>query len=399
MPKRSPHVGQIFEDGFVSKGPDALFTTSGMVAERRCYAGCVKRIALVLACTAASCGLLTNLDDLASGDAGAPDAAIDVPVVPGEPPPRPDGGVPASLVQTFAIRTLDIGDVDRDGGSSAQAWQAFGYNLDAKATTAGSTDVCAPVSGASANVQVDGVAGIDNSWGENLLPLLRDINSDGYSSALASQLISAGAWTLLIQIDGLGNDPSQTAVGLTAQVFAGAALSSTPTFDTSTVWPVLSSSLVDNATFASGATVRFDAAYVNGGTFVSGATSGVLVVHLLSQGYAYPLFIHHAIITFDHISPDVGAHGTIAGVLDTQELLATTKFVASILDKSLCSGPAIQSILDQIAQTSDMYSDGTNAANGSCTGISIGLGFEARVIANPTTVTTAPAPPPDPCAD
>src|SRR4051812_8305236 len=34
IPKRSPHVGQIFEDGFVSSGPDALFATPGMVAER-----------------------------------------------------------------------------------------------------------------------------------------------------------------------------------------------------------------------------------------------------------------------------------------------------------------------------------------------------------------------------
>jgi hypothetical protein len=350
----------------------------------------VKRVAMVLACTA--CGLLTNLDDLAGGEAGAPDAAaFDAALVPGEPPPRPDGGVPASQVQTFAIRTLDIGDVDRDGGVSTQAWQTLGYNLDAKTTTAGSTDVCAPI--------VDGIAGIDNSFAQNLLAIVRAVNSNGFTSALVSQEISTGSWTLLIEIDGLGNDPAQTAVGLTAQVFEGAALSSKPAFDTSTVWPVLSSSLVDGATLASGAKLRFDSAYVNGGTFVSSSTSGVLVVRLLSQGYAFPLVLHHPIITFDHISPDVGANGTIAGVIDTQEIIATTKSIAGSFDKSLCSGPTIQSILSQIAQTSDMYSDGTNSASGPCTGISIGLGFEARVIANPTTVTTAPAPPPDPCAD
>jgi hypothetical protein len=125
----------------------------------------------------------------------------------------------------------------------------------------------------------------------------------------------------------------------------------------------------------------------------------VLVIRLLSQGYAFPLFLHHPIITFDHISPDVGANGTIAGVIDTQEIIVTTKMVAGSFDKSLCSGATIQSFLSQIAQSSDMYSDGTNAANGPCTGISIGLGFEARVIANPTSVALDPAPPPDPCAD
>jgi len=38
IPKRSPHVGQIFEDGF-SADPDALFTTPGMVAEQACVRG------------------------------------------------------------------------------------------------------------------------------------------------------------------------------------------------------------------------------------------------------------------------------------------------------------------------------------------------------------------------
>ncbi len=366
----------------------------------------MKRLAAaMIAASASACGLLTSLDDLGGGDAAqeasteaGSDAGADVQVV-GDPPPRPDGGVPTAQLTTFALRSLDIGDVGPDGGATTLGWQTLGYNLDGKVTTSTSTDVCAPVSGASTDGQVDGFGGIDNAFVKSILPLVKGISSSAFSSAQVSQQLGSGAWTLLIEIDGLGNDPAQTAVGLTAQVFEGAALSSAPAFDATTQWPVLSSSLVDGATFASGAKVTFGAAYVSNGTFVSASTTAPLPLRLVSQGNTFTMMLHHPIITFAHASPDVGAGGIVAGVLDTQELITTFQQMAGRVDTSLCSGPTIQSLLTQLAEASDMFADGTNSATGTCSGISIAFGFEARVVANPSSVTQAPAPPPDPCGD
>jgi hypothetical protein len=43
--------------------------------------------------------------------------------------------------------------------------------------------------------------------------------------------------------------------------------------------------------------------------------------------------------------------------------------------------------------------NGTKGPGQSCNAISIGIGFEATLVANPTTVQTASPPPPNPCGD
>ncbi len=334
-------------------------------------------------------------DQTIKKDVTIPDSSY--PDAPGEPPPEPDSGTPTTNVYTFAIQTVFLGEADRNGTQSNTAWKSYGYDLDGLVTDKSSTNVCTLAAGAPKTVQVDGLSGIDNSWGQSILPIIQTAASLPTPSQNETAFIDQGSFTIQIQVTGLSDDPQQSAIGLSSQVFvSGAYGNGTPAFDTSTNWPVLSTSVVDGATIASGSTVQFNASYVSNGTFVSGAGPNPVLLSIDVGGIIMPLAIHEAIITFDHTAHADALNGTIAGVIDTQEFLTALQKVAGSISTSLC-GAAFDGIAAQIEQAQDILKDGTNVPNVSCNGISIGVGFNAKLVANPTTVVTAPPPAPDPC--
>jgi hypothetical protein len=121
------------------------------------------------------------------------------------------------------------------------------------------------------------------------------------------------------------------------------------------------------------------------------------------SGQALQLHLHSAVVTFDPQMPGSVTNGTIAGVLNTMEMIVAFQQVAGHISTSLCSGSAFQSIAAQIEQTSDMIVSGSTVSNTpgtTCNGISIGIGFDATEIALPTPADIAPPQPPpvDPCA-
>ncbi len=129
------------------------------------------------------------------------------------------------------------------------------------------------------------------------------------------------------------------------------------------------------------------------------STGGITVsISLVFQGVPLTLSVNHAVITFDHTTANDAANGTIAGVIDTEQLITGLQSVAGRISPSLC-GNAFSGIADQIRQASDILSDGTNTAGSACNGISIGLGFVGKKIANPTKIASDDgAVPPDPCS-
>jgi hypothetical protein len=89
--------------------------------------------------------------------------------------------------------------------------------------------------------------------------------------------------------------------------------------------------------------------------------------------------------------------GVIAGVLDTEALVGQIESLAGTLSPEFCNGgPTVESILNQIRQASDIMSDGSQQAGTPCTGISIGLGFDATVV-TVDGVGAAAEEQPDPC--
>jgi hypothetical protein len=336
-------------------------------------------------------------------------------------PPRPAGAVTTTRgnVQTFALDTILLGDLPRDGdihvtmsapsagcGTAAStpvtvtAWETFGFDLDGLVTTKTSTNVCTLTNGAPASDQVDGEGGIDNAWGATLVPILQTGLETATLSADETALVAAGSWTLQIEVDGLPTD-GVAVDGIGAQVFvSGAYDQGTPAFDASTDWPVLASSTVAGDGDGLDALVAYEDAYVTNGTFVSGTPSEQpVIVPLVFRGVPVPLRIHRAVITFELSSSDPTrlVNGTLAGVLVTSELVATLRAQAGLFSTSLC-GSAFDGVVQQVAQAEDILEDETNVPDLACDAISIGIGFTAKLVANPTKVVPDPTPPPDPCA-
>lgn len=351
-------------------------------------------VALALSFSLGACGGTTT-DIADGGDASSKDASADAPGKP--PPPQIDGGPPTTTTSTYALQAIFLGETDRSGNVSATAWKDYGFNLDGLVTVKSSTDVCTLAPGAPTANQVDGNNGIDNAWGATLLPLIQTATSQPNPSQTETGFIDTGAWTVQLQITGLSSDPKQSATGLVAQIFtSGLYDNGTPAFDSSTDWPVLSTSVADGQNVSSGSTMVFKSAYVTSGTFVSGKGPDPLILSLNFSGVPVELHIHDAIITFDHSAATSLTNGTIAGVLDTQEFITTLKSVAGQFSTALC-GTAFDGIAQQIQQASDILDDGTNTSGALCNGISVAMGFDAVQIANPTKVAAPPPPPPNPC--
>ena len=340
------------------------------------------------------------------------------------PPTAPTGptNAPSPTAQQFAVHTLYMGDTDRTGVTSYQAWESFGYNLDNLVTTKSSTDVCTLAVGASKTTQIDGVGGIDNSFGENILPILITTAGSSFSTTL-NDSIQAGTFTMLFYTVGFDDTPGSTATtsGLTGALLGGGDYATVnggaaPAFNATTHWPILPGTLngCPNQVCPPGtnpvnaAMTQFPAAYQQTGTWVSGLSSSAFTLTLGLGGQPLPLVIHDGVVTFAPSSTTTGAvtNGTIAGVLETTELINSFKSVAGNISMSLCSGSAFDSIAQQLTQASDIILNTTtgavsNTAGISCNAISIGLGFDALEVALPGSSDIAgPTPPtPDPCGD
>lgn len=312
------------------------------------------------------------------------------------PPVLPSGAAAttSTLEHNFALQTLLLGDTPRGSSSpSTTAWKDFGYNIDGKISTPSSTDLCTVASGGSkSTVYQDGTNGIDNSFGENILPIILSVAGSDAASKI-NQSITAGSFTIQIDVKGLSDDPTQTASGLSGFLNAGAHFDGgTPTFTTADNWPVYNS-LLTNPTDPSSSKITFPGAYVVNGTFVNGpfgTNSNDITISISLSGVALNLTVHKAILTFDHTAATVAGNGTIAGVINTQELITGLKSVAGNISTQLCGGSAFDDIAAQITAASDILTDGTNSAGVPCDGISIGLGFTAAQI-QPATVAVAPS--------
>jgi hypothetical protein len=336
------------------------------------------------------------------------------------PPTPPSGATPPPTGTTphnYAIRHLYLGDTDRTGISSSQAWAAFGYNLDDLVTSESSTDVCTLVAGASKVTQVDGNGGIDNSFGANILPILITTSGANFSETVNAEIVD-GTFTDLIYVTGFTDTSGNTttALGLTGVLLAGGDYATidhgAPAWTLATHWPIEPESLqgcpagvcpAGTDPIAS-AKVQFADPYQKAGTFVSGGPA-VVSLTLTLAGQPLPLTIHGATLTFAPDAPGSVTDGTIAGALRTAELVAALQNAAGSISTSLCSGSAFQSIAQQIEQAADIVlsSSGavSNQAGVACNAISIGLGFEGSEIAIPASSDiTGPTPtPPSPCGD
>lgn len=295
----------------------------------------------------------------------------------GRPPP-PSNAPPNSGGTKIVIEVSHyyIGDTDRSGNPDPNAWKHYGYNLDGLVSTATDQNHCRPVSGANPrSVKTDGDGGIDNSFGENLLPLFMSLTPT--LSKSINQWLAAGNGTGIIRLDHFidpAQAPNQNGIG--ASLYEAAPKGSPALFNGGDVWPVTSESVSGGNIDAP--RVVFPHSYVSGGLWVSGRGSN-FVLKLDSTRFPLRLPLSRVVITARIKGSGKTASavdGTIAGVMNTQTYIADLENYAPLIDPSLCNGPTFQSFAQQIRAASDIMSDGSNGdPSKTCDAISVGIGF------------------------
>ncbi|MCS6798122.1 MAG: hypothetical protein NZ898_06285 [Myxococcota bacterium] len=130
------------------------------------------------------------------------------------PPPRPDVSDDGSMEMVFALR-----DVFLDQG---EAWRTTGFDLDGRCSYGAVPDVeCRPPARGAPHV-LDGEGGIDNSFGENLFPLVAVTLVGLEGQARAAQ--AAGDGTVVLRIRGYNGRADDPRVDVTL----GFAVAATP---------------------------------------------------------------------------------------------------------------------------------------------------------------------------
>lgn len=301
----------------------------------------------------------------------------------GQPPSKPEAAAANQAdSRTFAISQLFLGETDRKGNTDGAAWKKFGYNIDGLTTSKTSTDVCTRQQGSTADKQEDGEDGRDDGF-HNVMGFLTGVIPKP-SSAITASIVDEGSFTIIFDLKGLNDDANQTATGLSGNILVGGDLGKAPAFGPTLDWP-----------YHADPKIAISDAYINNGTFVNGTGGSTVKLSIAVQGQTLTLNINHAIITFDHTSPDELTNGTIAGVLATEELVTSITSIASSLTAQLCEGSALDTVLQTIRSASDILRDGTNHAGVPCDGISIAIGFNAKRIGPPTTVAPPSTTPPE----
>ncbi len=329
--------------------------------------------------TLAACGSsTTESSSTTGGDGAGGGTATGTGAQVGLPPGRPAEGKPGDgATVVMAIDKLFLGDMNRDGTPNGQnGWKQYGFNLDGKVSDKAAKDLCRPAGGASpAQAYPDGNDGIDNSFGKNILPIILGLASD--AGTKVNDSINKGSFTIMLAMDKLGS--GKTYNPLAAKLYAGADLGGAPKWDGTDEWPIRPE-LLSNPADPTSSKVVFANGYLTENTWVSG-NKGDLTLSLSISGFTLDLKISSALLAVDlDAAHKAGSNGTIAGIIETEVLIAEIKKVAGAFDKTLCSGSTIDGIANQLRQASDIMKDGSQDPAKTCDGISIGLGFSAKQV-------------------
>ncbi len=356
----------------------------------------MKRVSTVLGLVAGVAAVGAFALGCGSSDSGSSSTGGTTDSTLAAPPAKPTTGTATLTRRVFAVNKLFLGDTDRSGVASSNAWKAYGYDLDGVATKTSKQGTCKPIS--DGVVVLDGTSGIDNSFGQNILAALQKAAS-GFNepSKTVTESLTSGSFSLILDATGLDDSPTQTATGLTGQLFVGGKTATAPKFDGTDNWPVVGELLVDKTDISKGSKIKFSDAYINNGVWVNGARSDVTIAISVS-GVSLNLKIRNATISAKHSSPNALTEGTVAGYIAVNEIIDTIGKVAGRLSPEACPGKSLFNQVKSIIESNaDIRLAGADATK-DCDAISIGLGFEAKTIAVPTTVEAESAPGADPCA-
>lgn len=258
-------------------------------------------------------------------------------------------------------------------GNNGQ-WKSVGFNIDGLVSTGTSLDVCQPNSGGSASTAYpDGIAGIDNSFGKNVLPLWLAIIPTFVTDVNTS--LQNGNFNMMLAMDCL--PPAGDVTSLLTRLFNGTALGMPAKFDGTDVWPVRPELLSDPMNPASSSIMYANSSVMNLVYDSGNKVPFVLTIPMMNTWITLKLYSAHVTMNLaaDHNS---ATGGIIGGVLKTEEFITEFDKVGAAL--GLCNTPIYMNLVTTMRQASDIMADGSQDPTKTCDGISIGLSFNSAQV-------------------
>lgn len=311
----------------------------------------------------------------------------------GRPPAQPENAaMPDGPGAVFAMSNTRLGRNATNGMLDANVWKTFGYNLDFTATMKSSAGVmlgeetCVRASDATWNTIADGNEGRDNGFGKTIMPII--LGANGEAELSTNKVLQSGKFTLLFEINGLGDARSYQA--LTARIYSartlvdGMGMPIQPAWDGNDVWPVaaesVSEGMLDKPLVA--AMNGYVAPEGLGGTFV-GQFTGTIdfpieFAEAPENAEVLHVQIHDPLVTLRFSADRMHVEeGRIAGFIDPLEIAEEGERILGIFDQTLCNSDTSESIRAQVLQSVDILRGGENDKLRACDSISVGIHFEA----------------------
>jgi hypothetical protein len=314
-----------------------------------------------------------SLSLLLVGCGAADDSATTAPVDLAHPPARP-ATVSAGERKWFVLDRFEL------GVSDLNAWRRIGYDLDGRATSREDSQknkqtICPRVAGSPSAVLQDGDNGIDNSFGQHFMSVVKALMADVEQKT--NERIAAGGYTFILRLDNVGADNNASVPGA---LYLAGPRATAPKFTPDETWPV--ADLHDMPPLQ-----VFSNGYMTNGVWVSGE----LGKETIAAGVP---FLGDALVTKlvgGVISVRVrdGQLGVIAGAVRSDELLAT--ITPSLMRRGVCPGmPTFGAYATTVQQSADLWVGATSPSE--CNAMSVGIGFTMKPIKGIEGWTGVPAP-------
>lgn len=287
----------------------------------------------------------------------------------------------------LAVSRWWVGDTDRQGTSSSSAWKSIGFDLDTTSSTTSRTGSCRAI--ADGVVVLDGVEGIDNSFGQNVvLALAKVVNDASEPSSSASAAVRAGKPTLLLDVSDLA--AATPALGLFVSAPFGATGAASPRWDGSDAWPVDPRSLA-GATVSEGPKLRLAVASSDANATLARG-DGTIEVPLMIGANVLRLPLRNVTVRIYAAEAGAAVEGTLGGVVAIDELVRAVEGFVAQSSPSFCTpSTTLTQVRSILRSNADFRLAGNDSAQ-DCDALTVGLAFSAQAVAAPSAVGSAPSP-------
>ncbi|HNS99964.1 MAG TPA: hypothetical protein PLJ27_00945 [Polyangiaceae bacterium] len=329
--------------------------------------------------------------------------------------PKSDPGEPIPPL-VFAVRSMRLGSLDRNGNLSPTAWQDIGFDLDGTCTRSPTCSTPEPIFSCKSPIPLvagDGNFCRDNRFGE--LEYAISTNDDiglrfGLNDHTFNCSLCVGAYNMLFKISDYNGKPNDATVRV--DIYPSPGIETLKGIDCQTqkswnadecwqksdTWFVQSDYVNESVGQQVVGNSKLDdsTAYVRDGYVVARLRDNTRFWFPDDRGVAtaFPLVVQGGVVTGKLVQDQEGnwtlTDGIIAGRMDTKDAIDSFRFIG------LCPGDPLSSTVEGFAKAwADVLSSGAILPEVTCDALSVGIAFEAS---EATIGTAARVEVPDPCA-